>query len=388
MNAGKLPRRYDLDWLRVIAFSLLVFYHAGMIFVSWGYHITNRELSLTLEKPMVFLNQWRMPLLFFISGVGVSFALGRRTGLAFAGERLKRLLIPLVFGMLVVVVPQVYYEQLAKQGIQGSLPEFYAHYLAEKLTWNHLWFIAYLLCFSLLSLPFFLFLRTTTGGRMQEKLSQWTGNPVGVFLWALPLMLIQVTLRPYWPDNRNLISDWYNFAFFLTVFLYGYLLGRQESFWKMVDRTRYVTLLLGMLAFGTIYFYFWSAAYQPSLVGDFLARCLRAFNIWCWLLVCLAFARRYLNFHRPFLGYATEAVYPFYILHQTVLIAIGYYVIQWQASIAIKFSVISAGTFIITLLLYELLIRRTNLTRWLFGLKPLVGTPRLTQQGNHTYSKN
>ena len=365
-------RRYDLDWLRVLAFALLILYHTGLVFVGWKFHIMSHTTSPALELPMEFLNQWRMPLLFVISGVGVTFALSRRTAGQFAGERAQRLLLPLIFGMCVVVVPQVYYQRLSEGAHYTSLFDFYPHYFngaAPKgnFTWNHLWFIAYLLVFSLLSLPLFVQLRKPAAQAALARLGQWLSRPGAVLLFALPLIIIQLTLRPYWPDTRNLVHDWFNFAFYLTLFLYGYLLGPLAGFWQAAERQRYLLLALGLAAFC---FYYWGDDYYYALIGGAIKRVVQAFNCWCWILVCVGFGRRYLNRNSPLLQRANEAVFPFYILHQTVLIVLGYYVLQWNATNAAKFLITALGTFGFTLLLY-LVIQRFSVLRVLFGLKPL-----------------
>jgi glucan biosynthesis protein C len=365
------PRRYDLDWLRVLAFGLLIFYHTGMIFVGWKFHIMSQPSSSALELPMEFLNQWRMPLLFVISGVGVTLALGRRTAGQFAWERLQRLLLPLVFGMLVVVVPQVYYERLTQGATYTSLLDFYPHYFEGtyprgNFTWNHLWFIAYLLPFSLLGLPLFLQLRKPAAQAALARLSQGLQRPGRVLLFALPLIFLQLVLRPYWPDHRNLVSDWFNFAFYLTLFIYGYLLGPLAGFWQAAERQRYLFLALGLAAFS---FYYWADDYYYELIGGAIKRAVQGFNCWCWILVGFGFGRRYLNRSSPLLQRANEAVYPFYILHQTVLIVLGYYVLQWHATNGAKFLLIALGTLGFTLLLYTV-IWRFSVLRVLFGLKP------------------
>ncbi|WP_324676643.1 acyltransferase family protein [Hymenobacter sp. GOD-10R] len=364
-------RRYDLDWLRVLAFGLLIFYHTGMVFVGWQFHLMSQVSSPVLELPMEFLNQWRMPLLFVISGVGVTFALGRRKAGQFIGERLQRLLLPLAFGMLVVVVPQVYYERLAQGAGYTSLLDFYPHYFEGtypkgNFTWNHLWFIAYLLPFSLLSLPLFLQLRKPAAQVLLARLSQWLQRPGRVLLFALPLVFLQLVLRPYWPDHRNLVSDWFNFAFYLTLFVYGYLFGPLAGFWQAAERQRYLFLTLGLAAFS---FYYWGGDFYSAFISGAIKRAVQGINCWCWILVCIGFGRRYLNRNSLLLQRANEAVYPFYILHQTVLIALGYYVLQWPATNAAKFLVIALGTFGGTLFLYAV-IYRSSVLRILFGMKP------------------
>lgn len=367
-------RRYDLDWLRVLAFGLLIFYHTGMVFVGWDFHLMSKPSIPALELPMEFLNQWRMPLLFVISGVGLTFALGRRTAGQFVGERLQRLLLPLLFGMVVVVVPQVYYERLAQGAGYTSLLNFYPHYFEGtypkgNFTWNHLWFIAYLLPFSLLSLPVALQLRRPRAQALLARLSAWLQRPGRVLLLALPLVVWQLVLRPYWPDHRNLVSDWFNFTYYLTLFSYGYLLGPLAGFWLAAERQRYLLLAVGL---ATFCFYYWGDDYYYALVGGAIKRAVQGLNCWCWVLVCIGFGRCYLNRNSPLLQLANEAVYPFYILHQTVLIALAYYVLQWPATPAAKFLLIALGTFGGTLPLYSI-IWRFAVLRVLFGLRPRRG---------------
>ncbi|MEL7147300.1 MAG: acyltransferase family protein, partial [Bacteroidota bacterium] len=149
-------RRYDLDWLRVIVFGLLIFYHAGMFFVPWGWHIKNNEIYRWLIWPMLFLNQWRLPILFVISGMGTYFALSYRSGWQFAKERWLRLGLPILVGMLFIVPPQVYIERVADGDFTGSYLTYWTTiafegaYPTGNISWHHLWFLPYLLIFSLL----------------------------------------------------------------------------------------------------------------------------------------------------------------------------------------------------------------------------------------------
>ena len=148
-------RRYDLDWLRVIVFALLILYHVGMFFVPWGWHIKNNEIYSWLRYPMLFLNQWRLPILFVISGMGTAYALSFRSTGQFIKERFVRLYIPLAFGMLFIVSPQVYIERLVNGQFAGSIWDWFSTgvflqgiYPEGNFSWNHLWFLPYLLVFS------------------------------------------------------------------------------------------------------------------------------------------------------------------------------------------------------------------------------------------------
>ena len=164
---GMQNTRYDfLDWLRVIAILLLLFFHTGMLFVGWGWHITNAETIPALQLPMDLAHRLRMPLLFVIAGAGMWFALQRRSGKAFAGERTLRLLVPAIVGMFLIVPPQVFIERLATGDWHGGYLDFYAQrvlqfqpYPAGDFSWHHLWFIIYLYVYVLLLLPLMLWWR-------------------------------------------------------------------------------------------------------------------------------------------------------------------------------------------------------------------------------------
>lgn len=370
-------RLYYLDWLRVLAFGLLVFYHAGLIFVDWGFHIQNDTFTEALKPPLLFINQWRLPLLFFVSGAGTFFALGSRTGIAFIKERFVRLFIPLVFGILVVIPPQVYFERLSQHAFQGSYLQFYPEffngiYPEGNFTWNHLWFIVYLLTFVILALPLFVYFRSDSGQRAISKISTFLSRRLALLVLAIPLLLIESLLRSRWPDTRNLISDWYNFSFYFIIFIYGYLIASHKTLWNVIESDRRIYLLLGIISFSLIYFG-WHADGKNFLehtsYGRIIFVIFKCLNIWCWIVCWVGHSKRYLSFSNAALQYANKAVYPFYILHQTVLIIIGYYIIKLDSGIATKYILCVAGTYLFTLLMYEFLIRRIKFIQVFFGVK-------------------
>jgi glucans biosynthesis protein C len=372
-NSIKPTRRYDLDWLRVLAFGLLIFYHTGMFFVSWEWHIKNNEISEWMEYPMRFLSQWRMPLLFFISGAGVFFALGSRSKWSFAGERTKRILLPLVFGMFIVVPPQIYYERLT-QGNTYSYLEFYKSvfefqpYPQGSFSWHHLWYLAYIFTYSLICLPLFGYLRSEKGKIMLERIAGFLSGKGSIYLLLIPLLISEAVLRPYWPTEQNLIKDWANFTFSLLIFIYGFIICSQEKIREAIEEQRIISLCSAIILTTVLYVFYWNNWPEPSPAGMVLYYLIKVANIWCWLLAILGFGRKYLTFNNSLLKYTSEAVYPFYILHQTVIICIAYYLINWQASIGLKFFVISVGMFLVCWFLYEC-IRWINFLRPFFGLK-------------------
>lgn len=366
-------RRYDLDWLRVIVFGLLIFYHVGMFFVPWTWHIKNNDLVEGLMYPMMFVNQWRLPILFVISGMGTAFALSKKSGWQFTGERLKRLLIPLLTGILLVVPPQVYLERISSGGFSGSYFNFWPGYAfagvypAGNFSWHHLWFLPYLLFFFLVLIPVFLQVRKHPDSIILKGFRKLFSHWWGSFLLIIPLLLWDLLLRPAFPSTHAFWGDWYNMARYSTLFLYGYLcISSGNSFWRSVSGNRHRYLLAGMLSF-SIYLFILFVEAKPWHIQALAV--LRVVNMWSWIWCILGFASVLLNKPGKYLSYANEAVYPFYILHQTITVAIGFFLMNLQWGFPVKFTVMVAGTFGITFSLYEGIIKRWSLMRLLFGLK-------------------
>jgi len=369
-------RRHDLDWLRVLAILLLQVFHTGMAFNSWGWHIKNPERLTWLDMPMSFMHQWRMPLLFFISGVGTTFALRSRGLAGFVKERHRRLLWPLVFGMAVVIPPQVYCERLFSGVSYSSYWDFYrtvfygVSYPQGNTSWHHLWFVVYLFVFSLLSVPLLAGMRRPDGKVMLERLQNWIGRGYNLYFLILPLAVVQVSLRPYWPTQHNLVADWANFSFQLFHFWCGLLVASSPGIWDRIESLRRLSLVVGLTSLGVLLIddFLGVKGGYPSPIEYTLVSALT----WSWILTVLGYGKHYLNFRNRFIEYANEGIYPFYILHQTVIIVIGYYVVSWSLGPSAKFLALLVASFAVSVLIYEVLIRRWNWIRPCFGLKPRV----------------
>ncbi len=373
-------RRYDLDWLRFIAIVILLFFHTGMLFNPWEWHIKNSETDISFRYWMIWLHFWRMPLLLFISGAGTYLALSKRSGTQYAGERFKRLFIPLVFGMFVVVPPQIYYEHIREYN--GYL-DFYKTvfdfkpYPEGSFSWHHLWFVAYLFVYSLIALPFLLYLRSERSLAFRNWTKRLLASPAGVlFIPSALILLSQIILRPYFPEETHgLVDDWGFFTFYISFFLFGMLCYSNPELWVSIGKNR-KHLLLGsifiLIPFYTTYFHFREIITLPwdmrtveimfDVTGIFLS--------WFTVITVIAFGQYYLNRPHPWLKHVNEGLYPFYILHQTVIIMIGYYICQMDWSIGAKFWTVSLLTLVSCLLVYFLLIRPFNFMRLFFGMKP------------------
>lgn len=364
-------RKYNLDWLRVIAFDLLILYHIGMIFVPWNWHIKNNITSNTFIIPMMFLNQWRLPLLFVISGMGACYALSYKTGGNFIKERALRLLVPLIFGILILVPPQVYVERLGQGLNYKSYFDFYANlfngiYPKGNLSWHHLWFIVYLFFYTLLLTPFFIYIRNNSKLKLIEWLNYSLNKyPISILIFAIPLIIIESTLYPIYNYTLAFWGDWYALSFYGVLFFYGFILiSLKDTFWKIIEKYRVYFLILALLLTPT-FFLLRLTDYQ------YLIYTVRLFNLWSWILLLFGYSVRFLNKPSSLLTYRNEAVYPFYILHHTVLIILGFYVVKLNLNIPIKFMLLVIGTYGIVWLVYELMIRRFRLCRILFGMKSI-----------------
>lgn len=382
---NKPERRHDIDWLRVLAVLLLIYFHSARIFDPWGFYVKNEPSSEAMGAFIGFVHQWHMPLLFLVSGAATWFSLGSRTGGEYAGERLRRLIIPLIFGSLVIVPPQVYcmrlenlaHGRLSAYKFSGSYLKFYPHFFdgiapRGNFEWAHLWFLGYLFVFSLLVLPLFLFLRKGSGRPLTSRLAALCERRGGIFLLAIPLALIQATLRARWPGWQNLYDDWANFSFYLTFFIYGYILCSDAGFMRAIDRHGKAALLMGMASV-LVLFALERTGNAPARgysLGWTLYMILNGFNSWFWIVAILGFGRRYLNFTNSALRYANEAVLPFYILHQTVIVVIGYYVVRWNMGVTGKFLVITTASLAATVLIYDAFVKRVGFMRFLFGMRP------------------
>lgn len=365
-----MERLYFIDRLRFIAIVILIFFHSALIFASESnFHVKNKELSGVIEEFIYFLHGWRLALLFFISGVGTSIALQFRNKRQYIKERFKRLFIPLLFGVIVVVPPQIYFERIS----QGFEYETYFSFWIQSfstgiypygnVSWHHLWFVAYLLIYSVLSVPLFFLVKNHNLKQLNKFAEKW-----GVLLWAIPLALILALLKPYSIGVQNIVNDLAMFTFYWLVFLSGFVI-HNKSYWNYFENKLSIILLLTIMFTVATYYIRDDYSDMPK-VGTlyFLYSFVRGCSAWLWVLTLLAVGKKYLNRSGKHLSLLNESVYPLYILHQTVIICIGYYVVQTNWSIITKLLIIVAVTFIICWTMF-LLLRKTRLTRLLFGMK-------------------
>jgi glucans biosynthesis protein C len=373
-------RRMDIAWLRILAVLLLFPFHTARVFDVWSdFYVKNDQLSAGLTWFIAFMEPWHMPLLFLLAGAATWFALGRRSGRAYAGERVKRLLVPFLFGLLVLIPPQSYLGLVSHSGSAPGyfswLPQFFQlnpadldGYFLGGHTWGHLWFIVHLLLYALVALPVLLFLRRDAGRRVIDLLARAVSVPGVILLFALALVPAMAV-----PEIAG-----GNPAFYLAVFLLGYLVMADARFQQAIDRHRLPALVLGPLALvavATFNVYGWPAL--PAWTAAPLELYLGAVLPWCILVALLAYGRRFLRASNRFTSYAAEASYPVYLLHQTVIVAVAFVVVQWGVGVPLKFGIVLALSVAVSVLVYELAVRRVNVMRRLCGMKPLAAATQV-----------
>lgn len=367
-------RRYDLDWLRVLVFALLIFYHIGMLFVPWDYHIKNNILYDWMQFPMWFLNQWRLPILFIISGMGSFYALKKRTGKQFLLERLYRLGLPLIFGMAIIIPPQVYIERLYHQQFSGSFLNFLSSeaflgiYPEGNISWNHLWFIAYLLLFSIAFIPLFIWIRNWPNNALSHFTKQLCKSAMGLYVFIIPLYFAEAFLEPRFPVTHALIGDWFTIINSSLLFVFGFLLAHSGSgFWTLVEKFKSRYLTCAIICFTSMLLI--TIKFEDSYARHLIEAFLKVLNLWSWILALFGFAAKYLKRENKFLTYSNRAVYPFYILHQTVMMVLAFFLVSQPWNWMPKTLILVIGTFGISWIIYELLIRPSRFIGPLFGMK-------------------
>jgi len=377
--SGKSVRLHYLDWLRVLAVLGVFLFHAVHPFDYFDWEIKNAEQSVAVTLFIVFLGPWGMPFFFLMSGTGSWFSLRRRTGRQYASERVKRLLIPFIVGSLILSPIQLYFQwRHQSQGgvFEGTLLDFLKireiSFGPRIFGWAgyHLWFLGFLFAYSLLALPLLLWLRGDTGRRFVAwlgKQSEWRG---GILLFILPLVLVRLALQPLFPAEH----DWADFFYMLVFFLSGYILYADQRFLSAIRRDWPIALVLGIVS--TLFFFGAGAAdlatawmATPGTAGFYLSWSLFSVNSWCWTLFALYIGMRFLDSRNRWLEYGQGAAMPFYLFHQPVIVAVAFYVVQWEASILVKLPIVVLASFVATLGLIELLVRRIRPVGALLGVK-------------------
>ncbi|MCG2583257.1 acyltransferase family protein [Massilia sp. TS11] len=378
MNTQRL---YFLDWVRIFAFFLLIAYHTGMYYVSWDWHVKSPFASDALEPLMMLSSPWRLGLLFLVSGVAARCLLHKLSAARFMAKRSLRLLLPLAFGMAVVVPPQPYLEVVEKVAYAGSYGDFLRLYFSAYHgfcrgsdcltlpTWNHLWFVAYLWVYCMLFGALGL-LATSRLAAWGARLAGWLqGWRMLVLPWAA-LALARIALVGAYPSTHDLVHDWYNHAQYGLLFMLGALLATEARAWQSMAELRWPALGTALTCWAALVIYF---SIPEALIKDVpdtvraIQRAVYALCAWSAIVAACGFARTHLNVDSPRRRYLTEAVFPVYIAHQTLIVVIAHALKPVRLAPCIEGVVIMVLTLGLSFALFAL-VRRIPLLRACFGL--------------------
>ena len=402
-RAADAGRRPDLDVMRAFVVAGLVVFHSAMVFAAGtSWFVNDPRPSIGFTVFLLWGSLWGMPLLFLVSGMGVRYAMRRRTARAFAAERLARLGIPFLTGLVLLVPPMFYLEHLAQPGFRQPYGRFWlaflnvpaiARGLLPRGSWAsggagfdpaHLWFLYVLLVFSLALLPLFGYLRGQRGSRLTGRVAEQAARRPLAMLAAAAVPLI-VTEAVFGLDDST--GGWERLAY-LFPFLYGFMIASDARFESALSRARWPAVAVAASA--TVGLLGWAAASGPGVVsgGEPGWSALQGLAGWAWLAAIAGFGAAFTGRRRQTgpaprrpapareprwqraARYANQAVLPFYLLHEPVIVAAAWIIVRWHAPAGVKYPALVAVSFTATLALYELAVRRYRPTRFLFGMKP------------------
>jgi len=359
------------DWLLAAAVLALFDFHSARPFDPWPFFINNPDKSALLQALVRFIGQWAAPLIFFLSG---TYACEYKDRPDRFRTLAKRLIAPLVFGLLVLVPPQVYLSLAHRGAHAGPAAVFRA--MACGLSGRgpelgHMRLLLYLLLFFAAATPL---LRAAEAGLtplMERFRAGLSDMPGGVLALALPLMLSEALLRPFYPSGSpGLLSDWANLSAYLVCFALGYATSGDERIEDSAGRLAGPVAVLALSAMAC-YLYL-SMTGPPGKWGEYSASralfdLLRGFNTWCWIVLAVGAGKRFFDFGDPLLDYARPALVPIYLLHQPVIVAVAYYVVRLDSHPVAEFIYIDLASFFVALFIYDVFVKKTGVARFIFG---------------------
>jgi acyltransferase-like protein len=368
-----------LDWLKVLLVAGICYFHATQPFVVSSWLISNDERSAILSAFAGIGYLFGIPLLFLAAGAASRLAVERRTVGHFTLRRLRRLLPPLAMGLL-VLSPFQWWLAMARDGSVG-LPDAYARFVVDvqleaSPRWlatygYHLWFIGFLIAYSLLALPLLAWLRGASGRTAVERLGAHMNSVLAAVVLFVSLVAVQVLLRPSFPRQY----DWADFAVGLVAFGFGMLVAADPRLPATVARG-YRRLLVAAVVLTVALVPAHLAGrlqeleFAPTYAADALAYLtVRTAATSCWVLGSLGFAIRHLTRPARGLDYAAEVAFPFFVIHHPTVVLLAAAVIPWATSLWLKHAVVTLGSLAATLVLLELVVRPVPPLRALFGLK-------------------
>lgn len=366
---ASITRRSDLDWIRVTAFGLLILFHVSLVYAPWDWHVHSRYSFGWLEEATLATGPWRLTLLFLVSGAALRFMSRRYTPGEVLRARMARLVPPLLFAVLFLVPPQSWLEAVDKGSWTAGLgawwvSEFSPSGLADGVPLNHLWFVQYIVVYSLAAVA--LMTRPAWLAALESGLEKALAGWRILLLPILYFALARHFLFPGFGQTNQLFNDWYNHAASLGMFLFGFVVAGREPIWRAFESQRRRALVIALAALPAL-------MVLTALAGDPLVDAARhvVFGVYQWAMIAaiLGFGSQYLRkADGPVLRYLTDAVFPCYLAHQTILVIAVYLTKPLGLPPAVEAAWLTTVTLGGSLLVYELA-RRSGPLRPLWGLK-------------------
>ena len=370
METKPYKRNNSLDWLRVLGILLVFAFHSSRIYNVEDWNVKNNIWYPSVEAWVLFASSFMMPLMFVISGASLFYAMGKGGFGKFIKDKVLRLLVPLFVGALTHLSLQSYLWDKTHGLFSGNYFQFLPKYYPDSINWfgGHLWYLWYLFLFSLMLYPLLRWMKGNGSGQL-SRLDGWLNRGGAVYILALPILLLYLLPSefPFMAMNGG-----YPYLMYLFFLLWGFVLVSNQHLNESIRGLRWISLSIGVtLVIGFIVVYHQIA--DPTVISPilFLAGAMRVFGGWICVLAFFGLGMQYLTVRTARLDYANEAVLPFYILHQTVIQAVAYFVLQWALPDTLEWAVIVIISFAIIMVLYEFLVRRLNVMRFLFGMKPV-----------------
>jgi hypothetical protein len=363
-----------VDWLRVVAVAGVFLVHVCEVFNPWDeWHITSPHPTRLAGEVALIMAPWIMPLFMLLAGVSAWYALEHRTNAGYVRERVLRVLLPLVVGTLVLVPPQVYLERRLNGQFSGSFWSFYPHffqgiYPKGNFSWHHLWFLAHLFVYSLLALPLFRYWRSERGGASLRWIAQRFSARGGVIWLALPLILERSLLWGLFPERHMLTTDWANHSLLFVAYVYGFILAATPQLGQAIDKQWPVAANAAVLSTIALSIGAWTDLIpdrlpDPYAKGHVAFWVLYALCAWAWMVATLGVARRWLRDETVLLRYGRAIGYEWYLVHQPVIVALAYLIVQSRMAVGAQFSVLLLASFVLTWIGAELVRRLLAVAR-------------------------
>ncbi len=350
-------RRYDLDWLRICAFGLLILYHVGMFYVTWDWHVKSSRASDAIEPLMMLSSPWRLSLLFLVAGAASRFMIDKMSAWRFTGARMGRLWPPLLLAVFVIVPPQAYYEVLdaIHAGAALDVKNFYPRYVAGSGDWcdadgclktptyNHMWFVAYLILYTLALVLLLPLLRRAPKGLRALIAGPW----LLITPW-LVLSALRVTMLSQFGSTHDFTNDWYNHAHYFSLFLLGFAVAKHAPFFAGCVRFRWFALGAALAAWAGLQVYFanYNEAAPPPEWLRAMFRCVYEAQAWGAIVAAMGFAHKHLaHADGPARRLLTHAIFPFYLIHQTIIVFVGYHLDPLGLPLWLEASLLIFATF-------------------------------------------